>query len=83
MVKKAVDVEAKLALRPRSSTKEIDQHCPRGNQLANVTVAKSQGSAMKDPQIEEPKVRGTKSLSGPQRLEFSKKAWKEKKKEQQ
>ena len=31
MVKKAVDTEAKSALRPRSSTKEMDQHCPRGN----------------------------------------------------
>ena len=28
MVKKAIDAEAKLALRPRSSTKEMDQHCP-------------------------------------------------------
>ena len=28
MVKKAVNTEAKLALRPRSSTKEIDQNCP-------------------------------------------------------
>ena len=27
MVKKAVDAEAKLAIRPRSSTKEIDQNC--------------------------------------------------------
>ena len=32
MVKKAVDVKAKSALQPRSSTKEMDQHCPRGNQ---------------------------------------------------
>ena len=81
MVKKAVDAEAKSALRPRSSTKEMDQNCPRGNRPANSTVAKSQGSAIKDPRTEEPKVRDTKSLSGPQRSEFSKKVWKEKKKE--
>ena len=31
MVKKAVDAKAKLALRPRSSTKKMHQHCPRGN----------------------------------------------------
>ena len=36
---------------------------------------------MKDPQLEEPKVRGTES-SGLQRSKSSKKAWKEKKKEQ-
>ena len=80
MVKKAVDAEAKSALRPRSSTKEMDQHCPRGNRPTNST--KSQGSTMKDPRSEEPKVRGTES-SGPQHSESSEKARKEKKKEQQ
>ena len=59
MVKKAVNAEAKSTLRPHSSTKEIDQNCPRGNRPANSTVAKSQGSAMKDPRTEEPKVWGT------------------------
>ena len=80
MVKKAVDAEAKSALRPRSSTKEMDQHCPRGNRPANST--KSQGSTMKDPRSEEPKVRGTEAPPGPQRSESSEKARKEKKKEQ-
>ena len=80
MVKKAVDAEAKSALRPRSSTKEMDQHCPRGNRPANST--KSQGSTMKDPRSEEPKVQGTEAPSGPQRSESSEKARKEKKKEQ-
>ena len=80
MIKKAVDAEAKSALCSRSSTKEMDQYCPRGNQLANST--KSQDSTMKDPQSEEPKVRGTEALSGPQRSESSEKAWKEKEKEQ-
>ena len=79
MVKKAVDAEAKSALRPRSSTKEMDQHCSRDNQTANST--KSQGSTMKDPQSEEPKVRETEPL-GPQRSESSEKARKEKKKKQ-
>ena len=37
MVKKAVDAKAKSALQPRSSTKEIDQHCPQGNRPANST----------------------------------------------
>ena len=80
MVKKAVNAEAKSALRPRSSTKEMDQHCPRGNRPANST--KSQGSTMKDPRTEEPKVRSTEAPSGPQHSESSKKIRKEKKKEQ-
>ena len=61
-VKKAVNAEAKLALRPRSSTKEMDQNCPQCNQLANSTVAKNQGSAIKDPRLEEPMVRKIETL---------------------
>ena len=80
MVKKAVDAETKSALRPRSSTEEMDQHCSRGNRPANST--KSQGSIMKDPRLEESKVRGIEAPSGPQHSESSKKAWKKKKKEQ-
>ena len=83
MVKKAIDAEAKLALQPCSNTKEIDQHCPRSNLSANSTIAKSQGSAIKDLLTEKPKVQGTKSLFGPQHSKFSEKARKEKKKEQQ
>ena len=49
MVKKIVDIKAKLALRPPSSTKKIDQNCLRGNWLANSAVTKSQGSDMNDP----------------------------------
>ena len=81
IIKKAVDVEAKSALLPRTSTKKMDQHCSRGNQPANSIVAKSQGSVMKNPRSKEPKVRGTKSL-GCQQSEYFKKARKEKKKEQ-
>ena len=80
MIKKAVDAKAKLALCSRSSTKEIDQYYPQGNQLANFT--KSQGNIMKDPRSEKPKVQEIESLSGPQRSKSSKKARKEKKKEQ-
>ena len=79
MVKKAVNTKAKSALRPRSSTKKMDQNCPWGNRLANSTIAKSQGSAMKDSRSEEPKVQGTES-SNLQQSKFSKKAQKEKKK---
>ena len=90
MVKKAIDTEAKSALRSRSSTKEMDQNCPQGNKPANSTVAKSEDSAMKDPRMKEPKRRGPESLSGAQRStsgpqrsnESSEKARKEKKKEQ-
>ena len=52
MVKKAVNSEAKSALRPRSSTKKMDQHCPRGSRPIDST--KSQGSTIKDPWLEEP-----------------------------
>ena len=83
MIKKAVDVEAKSALRARSSTKEMDQNCLWGSRPANSTVAKGQGNAIKDSRLEEPKVRDTEAPSGPQRSESSKKARKEKKKEQQ
>ena len=64
IVKKAVNVEAKLDLRPGSSTKEMDQNCPWGSWLANSTIAKSQDSAIKHLRTEEPKVRGTESASG-------------------
>ena len=84
MVKKTVDVEAKSTLRPRFSTKEMDQNCPRGSQTANSTVAKSQGSVMKDPRTEEPKGRGMESVSGPSQRsnnnELFDKTWKKKKK---
>ena len=81
MVKKAVNAEAKSALRPRIKTKKIDQNCPQGNQLANSTIAKSQDSAIKNSQVKVPKVRRIELLLGPQHFESSKKAWKEKKKQ--
>ena len=82
MVKKAVDVEAKLALQPCSSTREIDQNCPHGNRPANSTLTKGQSSAIKDPQVEELKTQSPELLSSPQRSnESSEKAQKNKKKE--
>ena len=54
-IQKTIDAEAKAALRPRFATRETDQHCPQGTQLANSTAAKSQDSPMKDPKVEEPK----------------------------
>ena len=65
MVKKAVDAKAKSALRPRSSTKKMDQNHPQGNRPANSTIARSQGSNMKDSWTEEPEVQDTKAQSGP------------------
>ena len=74
MVKKIVNTEAKSALWPCSSTKKMDQNCPPDNRPANSTVAKSQSSAMKDLQVEEYKVWGTKSLLVSQHSESSEKA---------
>ena len=82
MIKKVINAKAKLALRPRSSTKKMDQNYPRDNQPANSIVAKSQGNAMKDSRTEKPKVRGIEVPSSLQRFESSEKTQKEKKKEQ-
>ena len=65
MVKKAVDAKAKSAFRPHSSTRKMDQNCPRGNQPANSTFTKGQGSVINNPQVEKPQTRGPKSLLGP------------------
>ena len=64
-VQKAVDAKAKAALRPRSAARETGQHCPRVTRPANSTVAKSLGSPMKDPRIEEPKARTQKATLFP------------------
>lgn len=85
-----IEVEDKASLQLCNTTREMDQYYSRGSQPANSTIAKSQGSNMKNFQVEKPKTQDPKSLSGPQRStsnlqrsnEPSKKAWKEKKKEQ-
>lgn len=82
MVKKFVNAKAKSALQPCFSTKKRDQNCPWGNRLANFTVLKGQGSAMKEPRVKEPKVWSTELLSNPWCFKFFKKSQKEKKKKQ-
>ena len=58
LVKKVVEAEGKASLRPRTITREMDQHCSRGSRPANTTVAKAStpSSSMKDPRVEKPKV---------------------------
>lgn len=83
IVKKTINVKAKAALWPHSSTRKMDQNCPCGNQIANSIVAKGQSNAINNPLVKKPKTRGLKFLSGPKRSNKpSKKARKEKKKEQ-
>ena len=83
LVKKVVEAEGKASLRPHSITRETDQHCPQGTRPANSTAAKSQGSPMKDPRVEEPKSRTQEATSSyrPESTETSdRKTRKEKKK---
>ena len=62
LVQKAVNAEAKAALRPCSTTREMDQHCPWGTWPANSTVAKGQGNSLKDPRVKaKPKSRAQES----------------------
>ena len=49
LVKKIVEAEGKVLLRPRTTTREMDQHCPQGNCSAYTTVAKFSASATWDP----------------------------------
>ena len=82
LVEKAVDAEAKAALRPRSYARETDQHCLRGSR-SSAAKASTQGQPMKDPRVEEPKKPQESKASAPQRsdsTETSEQARKEKKK---
>lgn len=60
IVGKAVDAEAKAALRPRSHTRETNQHCLQGSRPAT-TNASAQGQPIKDPKVEDPKARSQES----------------------
>lgn len=83
MVKKTINIKAKAVLQSYSNTREINQHCPYGNRLVNFTITKSQSSIIKDLWVEEPKIRGSKRLSGPKNSNKpSKKAWKKMEKKQ-
>lgn len=88
MIEKTIHAEAKPAFWPRSGIWEIDQHCSRGNQPANSTIAKLQGTSIKDRWTEKPKVHRPKSFSAYHHSnnkcsngESPEKACKEKKKE--
>ena len=72
-IEKAVDAEAKAALRPRSISRETDQHYPQGTRPANSTATKSQGSPMKDPKVEKlnSRTQESTSLYHPKRMEAS------------
>ena len=84
-VEKAVNVKAKAALRPRSYTRNTDQHYLQGSQLL-VAKTSTQDQPMKDSRIEEPKPKSQEQkASAPQRsnrAETPKQAWKEKKKKE-
>ena len=62
-IQKAVDAEAKAALRSHSTAYETDQYYPQGTRPANSTAAKSQSSPMKDPRVEESKARTQEATS--------------------
>ena len=85
IVEKAVDAEAKAALRPRSYARDTDQHCLRGSR-PSAAKSSAQGQPMKDPRVEEPKPKSQEQkASAPQRsdsAETSEQARKEKKKKE-
>ena len=56
LVKKAVDAEAKVALRPRFYARKTDQHYLWGSQ-PSVAKASTHGQPMKDPRFEKPKLK--------------------------
>ena len=62
-IQKTVNVKAKAALRPCSTARETDQHCPQSTRPAYSTAAKSQNSPMKKPRVEEPKSRTQEATS--------------------
>ena len=56
MIKKAINAKAKVAFQPHSNIRIIDQHYPHSNWLTNSTIAKSQGSVIKELWVKKPKV---------------------------
>ena len=65
LIKKVVEAEGKASLRPRTTTREMDQHCSRGSRPTNTTVAKAStpSSSIKDPRVEKLKVWTQKATS--------------------
>ena len=82
LIKKAVDAEAKAALRPRFYARKTDQHCLSDSQTS-AAKASTQGQPMKDPRVKEPMKPKESKVPAPQRsdsIKTSEQAWKEKKK---
>ena len=70
LVKKAVDVEAKAAIRPCSYARKTDQYCLRQSRPL-AAKASTQGQPMKDPRVEEPKKPQELNAWAPQRSDTS------------
>ena len=86
IVKKAVDAEAKAALRPHSYARNINQHCLWGSR-PSAAKTNTQGQLMKDARIEEPKPKSQEQKASPlQRsdsTETFEQAWNEKMKKKE
>ena len=86
LVKKAIEVEAKVSLLPSPFVRDMDQHCPRGNRPA--TMSKPQASSTWDPRDEPSSEKALASNKPPHSLRSEngntsdKKTRKEKKKKQ-
>lgn len=81
LIKRGTQAEAKAKIQA-SASRDLDQHCHRGNRLLYTSAAKAQ--APKDPRPEEPKARGPESSIFPPRSnnsELAAKVWREKKKD--
>ena len=59
LVKKVVEVKSKASLWLYTTTQEIDHYCPKGSQPAYTTATKANtpSNSIKDPKVEEHKVR--------------------------
>ena len=85
IVEKTVDAKAKAALRPRSYARDTNQYCFRGSRPSAAKTS-AEGQPMKDPRVEEPKLKSQeqKSLASQRSdsAETSEQARKEKKKKE-
>lgn len=78
LIEKTVNVKAKAAFRPYFATHKIYQDCLWNIQSANFIIAKSKGSFMKNPRVEEPKPKTQEAISfhRSKNAETFNKAWK-------
>ena len=83
LVEKAVDAEAKAALRPCSYARKTNEYCFRGS-WPSAAKSSTQGQSMKDLRVKEPKSRPQElkalALQRFDSAETFEKTWKEKKK---